>query len=194
MDRIKNFNLKKFAEQIIFVYSGKILASFYLIILFGLIVYAFFNIEEFLFYVIKAPTLNSKTAMLTFIELIDMSMVAGLGVMIAKGSYNSFVSKEHVHSGENIGSGLLKVKMKTSLITIVGVSLLQKVILIEANPNCIPWDELFKIGFVYSLFLGGALVLQGVDYFHLKSVALFEEVDPVNTHNKKLKDIEKDKK
>ena len=165
------FNFKKFIEKVIFVYSGKIAISFYITIILGLVIYAFFNLKEFVFYIWEAHSLDSKTAMLTFIELIDMSMVAHLGIMVVKGSYNSFVSKDHAYSSEKMGSGLLKVKMKTSLINIVAVSLLQRAILIDSTT----WTELLKIGFIYSLFLVGAIVLQKVDYSHLKSEFLYEK-------------------
>ena len=166
----KKFNFKDFIEKVIFVYTGKISISFYITIILGLVIYAFFNLKEFALYIWEAHTLTSKTAMLTFVELIDMSMVAHLGIMVVKGSYNSFVSKDHAYANEIIGSGLLKVKMKTSLINIVAVSLLQKAILVDSTG----WNELFKIGFIYSLFLLGAVVLEHVDYFHLKSAFLYE--------------------
>ena len=168
--KYNDFNFKSFIEKVIFVYSGKIAVSFYVTILLGLVIYAFFNLKEFFSYILEIHTLDSKTAMLYFIELIDMSMVAHLGIMVVKGSYNSFVSKDHAYAHEKIGSGLLKVKMKTSLINIVAVSLLQRAIMVDATG----WSELLKIGFIYALFLIGALVLEHVDYSHLKSELLYE--------------------
>ena len=174
LNKEKPFSMKGFTEKVIFEYAGKILVSFYAIILLGLVVYAFFNIKEFADYVISAlkdREFTSKNAMVTFIELIDMAMIANLGIMIVKGSYNSFVSKKHKYANENIGSGLLKVKMKTSLINVVGVSLLQKAVLADQTE----WTTFFKLGFVYVLFLGGAYALEYADFMHLKSESLYPE-------------------
>ena len=168
------FNFKKFVEKIIFVYAGKILVSFYAVILFGLFVYAFFNLKEFADYTINAISnkdFTSKNAMVTFIELIDMAMIANLGVMIIKGSYNSFVSKAHQYANENVGSGLLKVKMKTSLLNVVGVSLLQRAVLVDSTS----WEAFLKLGFVYVLFMGGIYALEYADFNHLKSESLYPE-------------------
>jgi uncharacterized membrane protein YqhA len=43
-------------------------------------------------------------------------MIANLVKMIITGSYHSFVDKEHGFKGENANSGMLKVKISTSLI------------------------------------------------------------------------------
>lgn len=158
--------LRKFIEKIIFN-SGYAALSFYLVIELSLLVYAFFNIKEFLHYVYHVNEINSKVAMLTFIELIDMGLIAGLGVMMIKGSYCSFVNKEHDYQHECISSGFLKVKMKTSLITIVAIHLLQYSVFVENTT----WDVLLKIGFIYGSFVVGGLVLELIDYIHLKSEA-----------------------
>ena len=173
LDILKKFKPKDFTEKVIFVYASKILVSFYTIILFGLLIYAYFNLKEFAEYAINAfsHSFTSKDAMVTFIELIDMAMIANLGIMIVKGSYNSFVSKKHKYSNENVGSGLLKVKMKTSLINVVGVSLLQKAVLVDITT----WETILKLGFIYSLFLVGAYVLEYVDFKHIKSEFLYPE-------------------
>lgn len=173
-NKTRRFNFKQTTEKVIFVYSAKILISFYAIILMGLVVYAFFNIKEFADYLASAITdhgFTSKNAMVTFIELIDMAMIANLGIMIVKGSYNSFVSKKHQYANENIGSGLLKVKMKTSLINVVGVSLLQKAVLVDQTS----WEIFLKLGFVYTLFLMGTYALEYADYKHLKAEAKYPE-------------------
>ena len=184
LTNIKKFKTKELTEKVIFVYASKILVSFYAIILCGLVIYAYFNLKEFADYAINAIShdFTSKDAMVTFIELIDMAMIANLGIMIVKGSYNSFVSKAHAYANENIGSGLLKVKMKTSLINVVGVSLLQKAVLVDATS----WDTFLKLGFVYILFLGGAYILEYVDYHHIKSESLYPEIHPKKHTEKEL--------
>ena len=53
------------------------------------------------------------------LEDVDIVMIANLVKMIITGSYNSFVSKKHDDENEKVSSGMLKVKMSTS---IMGVS------------------------------------------------------------------------
>lgn len=169
----------KFFETIIFN-SGYAALSFYLIILLALFVYAFFNVKDFFTYVVSVKHIDSKVAMMTLVELIDMGMVAGFSVMMIKGSYNSFVSKTHGFPGENVSSGLLKTKMTTSIVNIVGVSILQRAMTIE-NESLSSWTVLLKLGFIYILFLISASVLQTIDYFHVKSEQKHIDSEPNKT-------------
>jgi uncharacterized protein (TIGR00645 family) len=167
--------MKKYVEHFLFN-SRWLLIPFYLVLILALVVYAFFDVMEFVHYMSGVfghgeghGNLDAKTiAMLTFIELIDMAMIANLGKMIITGSYNSFVAKDHGYKGENISSGMLKVKMATSLIGVTSIGLLQR----SVNVMKVSWDELYKLAFIHVLFLLGAIVLELVDYFHSKSELL----------------------
>lgn len=156
--------MKNFIEFLIFK-SKWFLIPFYLVLILALISYTYFNIYEFVEYLHKFGSLNKESAMLTFIELIDMTMIANLGKMIITGSYNSFISKQHGEPGENISSGMLKVKMATSLVGVTSIGLLQK----SVNIATVEWDILHKLAYVHVVFLISALVLELVDYLHLKS-------------------------
>lgn len=159
-------------EKIIFN-SGYAALPFYLIVLLALMTYSYFNLKEFLHYLFDIHNSDARKSMLVLIELIDMGMIAGFSVMMIKGSYHSFVSKTHGYAGENVSSGLLKTKMTSSLVNIVGVSLLQRAVLInETN-----WSTLFKLGFVYILFLIGSSVLESIDYSHTKGDNLYGHRD-----------------
>ena len=155
--------MKKFIESLIFN-SKWFLIPFYLVLIASLIVYTYFDITEFIHFVTHLKTIDKEAAMLTFIELIDMAMIANLGKMIITGSYNSFVDKGHGHSGENVSSGMLKVKMATSLVGITSIGILQKSVEIMK----VDWDTLHKLIYVHSIFLISALVLAFVDYLHEK--------------------------
>lgn len=159
----KNFFIK-LTEKLIFG-TKWLLLPFYLVLIGGLLVYTYFDIKEFVEYVHTFKHLNKDLAMLTFIELIDMAMIANLGKMIITGSYNSFISKEHGRSGENVSSGMLKVKMATSLVGVTAIELLKHTIDIKG----IEWDALYKLAFVHGVFLTSALILEIVDYMHHKS-------------------------
>jgi uncharacterized protein (TIGR00645 family) len=169
-----------------FLFNARwLLIPFYLVLICALVVYAWFDVMEFIHYIsgllhhhveagVKESNVDAKTvAMLTFIELIDMAMIANLGKMIITGSYNSFVSKEHGYKGENISSGMLKVKMATSLVGVTSIGLLQR----SVNVLLVSWDELYKLAFIHCLFLLGAIVLEIVDYFHCKSEAIEQKVE-----------------
>lgn len=159
----KSNYLKQFIETLIFQ-SKWFLLPFYLILILALISYTYFNIKEFAEYISEFKELNKDAAMLTFVELIDMAMIANLGRMIISSSYNSFISKDHNFQGENISSGMMKVKMATSLVGITSIGLLQKTVDIT---KC-DWDLLYKLSFVHVVFLGSALVLELVEYLHHK--------------------------
>lgn len=161
---MKDINLKKIVELIIF--NAKwLLIPFYLVLILTLGVYTWFDIKSFIDYVSNLREITKEDAMLTFIELIDITMIANLGKMIITGSYNSFVSKDHGEQGENVSSGMLKVKMATSLVGVTGIGLLQKSIdVVSVN-----WDTLYKLGYVHIIFLFSAIILGLVDYLHEKT-------------------------
>jgi len=153
-----------FVEYVIFG-SKWLLLPFYIVLILSLGVYTYFDLYEFIDYIEKLGISNKDSAMLTFIELIDMTMIANLGKMIITGSYNSFVSKDHGRSNEHISSGTLKVKMATSLVGITSIGLLQR----SVNITAASWDVLLKLAFVHGIFLLSSMILEFVDYLHEKT-------------------------
>jgi uncharacterized protein (TIGR00645 family) len=154
----------KILEDIIFN-TKWLLIPFYLILAMALAVYTYFDVKEFIEYIFRLGHIDKESAMLTFVELIDITMIANLGKMIITGSYNSFISKAHGVEGENVSSGMLKVKMATSLVGVTAIGLLSKSIDIHK----VEWDTLYKLAFVHGVFLLSAIVLSVVDFLHLKS-------------------------
>lgn len=164
-------------EKIIFS-SRWLLIPFYLILIGALAIYMIVDVKEFIHYAQHFKILSKESATLTIIEMIDIAMIAALCKMIITGGYNSFVSKDHGYPGENIGSGLLKIKLATSLIGVTSISLLAKSINISVlNPNSLPisWEDLYKLGFIHVLFLLGAIIVSYVDYLHLKTEIQLEQ-------------------
>lgn len=160
-----------YVEKIIFA-TRWLLIPFYLILMGALAIYMIVDVKEFIHYAKHFSLLTKEGATLTLIEMIDLAMIAALCKMIVTGGYNSFISKDHGYKDENVGSGLLKVKMATSLIGVTSIALLAKSINISVlNPNAKPisWDDLYKLGLIHVLFLLGALILAYVDYIHLKT-------------------------
>jgi len=153
--------------------SRWLLLPFSLVLLLSLVVFAIVDIKEFIHYLEMIPTLSKETATLVFIEMVDLYLIAALGKMIITGGYNSFISKKHGYEDENIGSGLLKVKLATSLIGVTSIALLDKSIKIAlikdtASAEYVSWDELYKLGFIHALFLTGAIILSFSDWIHAK--------------------------
>lgn len=159
-----NKNPKKIIEDIIFG-SRWTLIPFYFILLMALIVYTWFDIKEFFEYIAHLGIISRETALITFIELIDITMIANLGVLIITGSYTCFVNRTHQREGEKISSGMLKVKMASSLVGVTAIQLLAK----SLETESITWDSLHKLVFVHVTFLVSVLVLSVVDYLHEKS-------------------------
>ena len=168
MNCLSLFNKNKVMKKIIetFIFSTKwLLIPFYIVLTLALVVYTYFDVKEFIDYILRLSHINKETAMVTFVELIDITMIANLGKMIITGSYNSFVDKTHGYEGENMSSGMLKVKMATSLVGVTAIGILQKSIDIFS----VQWDTLYKLAFVHGIFLMSAVVLQVVDFLHEKS-------------------------
>lgn len=156
--------LKWIIEGVIFN-SKWLLLPFYFVLILALAVYTYFDVAEFVHYVSHLKQIDKSAAMLTFIELVDMMMIANLGKQLVTGSYNSFISKDHGYEGENITSGMLKVKMATSLVGITSIALLERSIRIDGTA----WETLHKLVYVHVTFLLSAIILAVIDYLHCKA-------------------------
>lgn len=150
---------KKFTESIIFnVRWG--LNLFYIMIILSIAYYGIRSVEWFVREIVRGDV----NPMLFIVEVLDIAMIANLAKMTLTGSYNSFVTKSHGYPNENIGSGVLKIKMATSLINIASIHLLKKYVVIDK----VDWEELGKLLAVYAAFMLGALVQSYINYLHEK--------------------------
>jgi len=163
---LKIIKMKKFIENIIFG-SRWLLIPFYLGLIVVMIIYTFAYTKEIFHLVTEFNDLKKEDVMLLILELVDVVMVSNLVKMIITGSYNSFVDKSHGVDGENVSSGMLKVKMSTSLIGVSSINLLQTFI----NASAISWDSLNKQLLIHGSFLVGSLILAIIDYLHEKAEA-----------------------
>lgn len=152
---------KKNIEKIIFDSKG-ILVFFYFGLIIGMCCYAWVYAKEVYHLIIHLKQYDKESIMLGLLELVDMVMIAWLVRSIITGSYNSAVSKEHGFSGENITSGLLKVKMSTSMISVSTIYLLQTYI----NSANIGWDQLLKQVVIHLVFLATGALLAYAEYLH----------------------------
>ncbi len=139
-----------------------VLPLFYcgLAVVLGCYAYSFAKeIYEVIMHVSAKTTDDMKLICLDFIDII---MIANLIVMIIVGSYNSFVSKDHGRKDVNHSSGILKLKIGTSIIIVGSIHLLR--LMVSHEP--VPADELHKVVVIYALFLASAVVLGGVEFLH----------------------------
>lgn len=160
----KTVKIKEVVEGIIFS-SRWLLIPFYLGLFITMLVYTYVYVSEIYELVVNARTMTKDVVLLTTLELVDIVMIANLVKMIITGSYNSFIDKTHKYAGENVSSGMLKVKMSTSLIGVSSIHLLQTFI----NAENIQWSSLEKQLYIHGIFLVGALILAVIDYLHCAS-------------------------
>lgn len=156
--------MKKLLEKIIFS-SRWLLIPFYLGLFITMLVYTYVYVNEIWHLISEAKAMTKDVILLTTLELVDIVMIANLVKMIITGSYNSFIDKGHGFANENISSGMLKVKMSTSLVGVSSIHLLQTFI----NSAKVDWNDLYKQMMIHGIFLVGAMILAAIDYLHAKS-------------------------
>lgn len=162
--------MKKQIEGIIFN-TRWMLIAFYFLLSCGLVIYFVASLVWFGKHALHQTEDNQ--AMLFLVEMMDITMIANLAKMVITGSYNSFISKDHDFVNDNVTSGVLKIKMATSLIGISSIHLLKSFV----DVSKISWDSLYKQLIIHAAFIIGAAVLAYVDYLHEKT----EEIDERTT-------------
>ena len=151
---ILNF-FKKMIETVIFS-SKWLLIPFYLKL--------FMTLGKLMYHFFSEGTLSNEDLMST-LEDVDIVMIANLVKMIITGSYNSFVDKTHSEDAEKVSSGVLKVKMATSIMGVSSIHLLQTFI----NSAQVPIETIYKQLLIHGIFIVGGIVLAFIDYLHVKS-------------------------
>lgn len=140
-----------------------ILAIFYLGLIAVMVMYSFTYMKEVLHLIMETGVLTTDQMMLKILEVVDIVMVANLVKMIMTGSYNSFVSKNHSHQNENISSGMLKVKMATSMVGVSSIHLLRSFI----GADKIGWPEVNKQLAIHGILLIGSLIFALIEFIHI---------------------------
>jgi len=148
---------KQLLEKVIFG-SKWLLIPFYLKL--------FWTLGKLMYHFFFQGTLSNEDLMST-LEDVDIVMIANLVKMIITGSYTSFVDKEHGVEGEKVSSGMLKVKMATSIMGVSAIHLLKT--FIDAASPVLTIEILTKQLLIHGIFIVGALALAVIDYLHVKS-------------------------
>lgn len=131
--------------------------------------YLFFTLIQLMIAFLSHGHLTNEVLMRT-LEAVDIVMIANLVKMIITGSYNSFVSKDHEEETEKVGSGLLKVKMSTSIMGVSSIHLLQT--FIETSKEALNWTIVNQQLAIHGIFIVGAIALAHIDFLHHKGDAL----------------------
>lgn len=131
-------------------YIGLIVAMIFYVISYGKVLLELMN---------SSQELSPNGIMLMILELVDMVMIANLIKMVNTGSYNSFISKDHGYENDNTSSGLIKVKMSTSLLNVAGILLLQSAVNIAKED----WQNIAKLAGIYITFAIGSYVLAVIE-------------------------------
>ncbi len=153
--------MNKFIQNVIFN-SRWILVPFYLGLILAQILYCGKFCEEIWHLLHNFKDMSESTLMLAVLTLIDITMVANLLKMIIVGSYQTFVEKISDDHSEKVGSGLLKVKMGSSLIGVSSIHLLQAFINVGANTDR---ELIVKCG-IHLIFLVSTIGLAHIDHLH----------------------------
>lgn len=156
-------NLQKFIENIIFN-ARWVLIPFYLGLIIVLFIYTYIYGKEVFHLITEINKLDKDKIMLIILEIVDIVMIANLVKMIITGSYNSFVSKNHDYKNENVSSGMLKVKMSTSIAGVSSIHLLRSFI----DAKNIEWSEINKQMAIHGIILVGSLILAYIDFLHIQ--------------------------
>lgn len=168
---ISQSKVVKLTERFIFNVKW-ILPLFYLGLMGVLLLYGYSFIKEIGHIFIESPHDGMDAMKVVVLDTIDIVMIANLIKMIITGSYNSFISKDHGYKNENISSGMLKIKISTSIIVVSSIHLLKSFI----SPT-IDWNVIFKQLDIYAAFLVSALVLGVLEYIHVKSEVLEHKLE-----------------
>jgi uncharacterized protein (TIGR00645 family) len=117
--------------------------------------------------------MEENVLLVSALSLVDMVMIANLINMVIVGSQSSFVAELHVDPTakpswlKHISSGILKIKMGTSLIGVSVIHLLRSFI----DADTVKWDTLEKQLWICGAFLLSSVVLAFIEYVtHLEHV------------------------
>ena len=171
--------LKRIVEKTLFG-SKWLLVPFYVGLILAQLVYLYWFSGSVLHMLATASDITKEEGMLIILELVDIVMIANLIKMIISGSYTSFITKDHPETSEKSSSGLLKVKMASSLIGVSSIHLLQSFI----NAEKLDWDTITKQMWIHGMFLFGAFVLMVIEYIHVKSEVLLHGIEHESKPNK----------
>lgn len=182
----KNKLLKKKIQFLL--YQNKwILLVFYFGLVIGLGLYAIKFLIVLFDIVIHFWSDTENDMLIGMLTLVDLAMIANLIKMVITGSYQSFVDKVPENT-EKVSSGLLKVKMSTSLIGVTAIHLLKDFVESSnvAHKDIQYWYNLsVKVG-IHVIFIISSWVLAKIDLMHSDSELIEEKSEHIKLKNEIL--------
>jgi uncharacterized protein (TIGR00645 family) len=162
--------MEKFVERLFFA-SRWLLAPIYFGLSVALIILGFKFFQELIHAFAHIREASEADIVLSLLALVDLSLVAGLIVMVMFSGYENFVSKIDVDEGgaDKLGwlgkldASTLKMKVAASIVAISSIHLLRKFMEVEAindssNGNSkLMWYVIIHMTFVFSAVLMGVL-------------------------------------
>jgi uncharacterized protein (TIGR00645 family) len=186
--KLKNLTHKKMVRKILetILFSTKwLLIPFYFGLMFSLAIFSFIDLKEIYHLLHGISSLDEQSSIIIILKLIDLTMIANLVKMIIIGSYTSFFQKHNNHNNINIddpnlntSSGVLKVKIATSLIGVTSINLLQSFYITQNVSESVLNNQLI----IHFSFIAGALALAFIDLLHVKAEVIHNEEKPELKH------------
>ena len=149
----------------LFFASRWLLAPVYLGLSVALVVLGIKFFAELWHALAHVMALSEAEVVLSLLALVDLSLVAGLIVMVMFSGYENFVSKIDVEGGGDklgwlgkLDAGTLKLKVAASIVAISSIHLLRKFMQAESIENDkLLWYVIIHMTFVASAVLMGLL-------------------------------------
>lgn len=158
---VKRGRLARFAEAVVFD-SRWLLYPMTLGLIVVLGVYSLKFLMEASHLILNSAHLDAEEIMVLLLGLVDMYMVANLLVMITKGSYQIFIRRFHISDVSNrpqwldhVDSGILKVKVASSIAGITLIRLLKDFV----NIDKIQWEVVVHRAIIHGICLVSVLVM-----------------------------------
>jgi uncharacterized protein (TIGR00645 family) len=157
--------LERLVESLLFA-SRWLLCPLYVGLALLLLVFSVQLFRELAHIAMAALSLQETDLIVATLTLVDLTLVAGLVVMVMLGGYENFVSKLDTAAAAStiawlgkLDTGTLKLKVSASIVAITAVQLLKAYMEIGSVPN----DKLLWLVVIHLTFVTSALLLAVMD-------------------------------
>ena len=157
--------MERLLEQL--MYRARwILAPIYLGLSFALIALGVKFFQEVFHLLVHILTISEADLVLVILSLIDLALVGGLLIMVMMSSYENFVSRLDIASGEEklnwlgtMDASSLKLKVAASIVAISSIHLLKIFMNAEHTDN----DKLLWYTIIHMAFVASAVAMGYLD-------------------------------
>ena len=157
--------IERFVERVLFA-SRWLLLPLYLGLALLLVLFAVHFFRELYHIAAHALAMDDKEMIVGALSLIDLTLIAGLVIMVMLSGYENFISRMDLPAAQSsiawlgkLDSGALKLKVAASLVAISAVQLLKWYMDIDQ----VPADKLLWMVVIQLTFVATALLLTVMD-------------------------------